>query len=291
VASPYTPLKIATIVWLLIALFGMFVGLRMTRTPLLFPGLFLVFISFSSAARMSTRLIRIAALEKILLSDTQSDLHQQIRDSSLAQQVLTLLIAVAEVDGQADARERDLIRQFLLERFTDPDIHRQIRTWDHDPVPADQIGPLVHQLRLQLSSAECETIFYWCCLVALIDQRFDAREHDILQRIARHIGLPPLHARRLFHHAKIRILHSEGRAEGRFGQALHGQDPGLDRRGRALEILGLENDATKEEVRSRHRELVKKFHPDAHTHLGPVAATEATERFREVQEAYEILSA
>ncbi len=40
-----------------------------------------------------------------------------------------------------------------------------------------------------------------------------------------------------------------------------------------------------------HRQLVKQFHPDKHAHLGPVAAKEAEERFREVQSAYELLRA
>jgi len=284
VASPYTPLKIATFVWLLIALFGMYAGLQLSRTPLILPGIFLTFICFTSATRMATRLIKISALEKVLLGDTRSELHQRVRQSSLAQQILSLLIAVAEVDGAADLREKELIRSFLFERFADPEIHRQIQTWNHESVPIDQIGPLVHQLRLQLSSAECETIFYWCCLITLIDQRFNESEHDILQKVAMHIGLPPLHARRIFHHAKLRVLQGE-----RHAQNDRSRTP--DRHGHALEILGLEEGATREEIRNRHRELVKKFHPDAHIHLGPVAAKEATERFREVQEAYEILSA
>lgn len=289
-ATPYTPVKYATFMWLLIALFGMLAGLQLSRTALFIPGVALAFFSFVSAGKMVTRLIRIVALEQVLLSDSRSDLYNEFRQSSLAQQILTLLVAVAEIDGRAGAKERDLIRQFLLERFADPAIRRQLNAWDHAAIPESQLGPLVHGLRLQLSRAECETIFYWCCLVALVDHRFDTREHEILQLVAKHIGMPPAHARRLFHHAKHRILIGEADSEHRFGQG-RTQGQGPSRRARALEILGLEEGANQEEVRTRHRELVKKYHPDAHSHLGRIAAKEATERFQEVQEAYEILTA
>ena len=65
--------------------------------------------------------------------------------------------------------------------------------------------------------------------------------------------------------------------------------PSGDPRKRALDTLGLEENASPQDIRARHRELVKRHHPDAHVHLGPVAAEEAAARFREIQEAYEML--
>ncbi len=289
-ATPYTPIKYATFFWLLLALFGMFAGLQLSRSALFIPGVLLAFFSFVSAGRMVTRLIRIAAMEQVLLSDSRSELFNEFRQSSLAQQILTLLVAVAEVDGEAGQQERGLIRQFLLERFSDPAIQRQLNTWNHGAIPASQLGPLVHKLRLQLSSPECETVFFWCCLIALIDRKFDTREHEILQLVAKHLGMPPYHARRIFHHAKHRIMLEEESSNDRFGRQ-QSRPQARSRESRAFEILGLSEGASKDEVRARHRELVKKYHPDAHSHLGPIAAQEATERFQEVQEAYEILTA
>jgi curved DNA-binding protein CbpA len=49
-------------------------------------------------------------------------------------------------------------------------------------------------------------------------------------------------------------------------------------------------DASADDIRRRHRELVRRFHPDAQPNLGPIAQQEATERFRAIQRAYELLT-
>jgi curved DNA-binding protein CbpA len=49
-------------------------------------------------------------------------------------------------------------------------------------------------------------------------------------------------------------------------------------------ILGIASDATSEAIRTAYRRKALQFHPDRNP------APEASERFREVQEAYDILS-
>lgn len=50
------------------------------------------------------------------------------------------------------------------------------------------------------------------------------------------------------------------------------------------EILGVSKDAKKEDIKKAYRKLVKKLHPDVNKEAG------SEEKFKEVQEAYEILS-
>jgi molecular chaperone DnaJ len=50
------------------------------------------------------------------------------------------------------------------------------------------------------------------------------------------------------------------------------------------EILGVSKDSKKEEIKKAYRKLVKKYHPDVNKESG------SEEKFREVQEAYEVLS-
>ncbi|MCL4170390.1 UNVERIFIED_CONTAM: hypothetical protein GTU68_011396, partial [Idotea baltica] len=50
--------------------------------------------------------------------------------------------------------------------------------------------------------------------------------------------------------------------------------------------LGIERDASQDEIKRAYRKLVRKYHPDVNTGNG---ATEAEEKFKEVGEAYEVL--
>ena len=49
--------------------------------------------------------------------------------------------------------------------------------------------------------------------------------------------------------------------------------------------LGLSREATQEDIRKTHRKLVRKYHPDANPE-----DPQAEERFKEIQQAYEVLS-
>lgn len=244
--------------------------------------------------RALTRLIRISAVtHRVEWQRATSEFDR----ATLPRQIFWLLLAVAEVDGKAEEAEQRLVREFLLLRFQGPVTERDLLAWEQHRVPASQLRNLASALRRTLTPAERETVFYWSCQIAFADRRFKQDEHRALHDVAAGLGLRGTHARVIFHHAKARFLsrdENEGNTWGeqrsgwdRTRRAQHSSDP----RRQALETLGLDENASKDDIRKRHRELVKLHHPDAHTHLGPVAAEEAAARFREIQQAYELLGA
>ena len=54
-------------------------------------------------------------------------------------------------------------------------------------------------------------------------------------------------------------------------------------------VLGLERNASREEVRQAYRRLAGKYHPDKVAHLGEEFRDLAEERFKEIQRAYQEL--
>ncbi len=57
--------------------------------------------------------------------------------------------------------------------------------------------------------------------------------------------------------------------------------------GRAYEVLGVDPDASDEEIKRAYRELAKKYHPDRVAHLGEEFRELAHRKFLEIQEAYD----
>ena len=210
--------------------------------------------------------------------------------ASLPRRIFYLLVAVAEADGPMGHSEREVVRQFLLQRFDDPVHSNEIRTWEMQPLQVEDLIGLAARIATSLDEAELDTLFCWCALVAFADGKFRPDEHRALADVARGMGIAAGRARMLFHLARAQFLAG---AEGNQRQSHQQRGPEphtVHTRGQALSALGLQVNASPEQIRRRHRELVRKFHPVAQPNLGPVAQKEATERFQAIQRAYEVLT-
>lgn len=222
----------------------------------------------------------------------QSAWNEAARDAfaraSLPRRIYYLLASVADADAPMSQAERNAVRHFVLERFADPVRAADLQDWEAQPFPIQDRKGLAARVAVGLDDAELDSVFCWCCLVAFADGRYGAAEHDALQQIAKGLGLAAPRARMLFHLARAQFLRGDRRGE----QRANGPAPApADARKQALDELGLPPDATPAQIRKRHRELVRKFHPDAQPHLGAAAQREATERFTAIQRAYETLTA
>ena len=60
-------------------------------------------------------------------------------------------------------------------------------------------------------------------------------------------------------------------------------------RSKALATLGLYDGASGSEIKSAYKNLAAKYHPDRVAHLGPELEELTSEKFKEVQQAYDFL--
>jgi len=74
----------------------------------------------------------------------------------------------------------------------------------------------------------------------------------------------------------------EGRgADSRFRENNGAKDP--------YAVLGIEKDASPEEIKTAYKQLANKYHPDKVLHLGDEFKEMAEKRFKEIQQAYQEL--
>ncbi|MCA8964528.1 MAG: DnaJ domain-containing protein [Planctomycetes bacterium] len=264
---------------LLIAFAGL--GIVARGNPLL--GVVAGFWGFYLAITATQPLVRMATIVRHSTGSWSRAANEAFARASLPRRIYYLLAAVAEVDGPMTEGERQTVRRFVLERFLDAIAIDELRLWEAQPLPLRDRAGLAARIAPNLEQPEIDSLFCWCCMVAFADGKYAASEHQVLQEVARGFGLTTSRARMLFHLARAQYLRDQGRAEP------DRHAPYADARSSALQTLGLPLDATPEQIRKRHRELVRRFHPDAQPNLGPVAQREATERFQAIQRAYELL--
>lgn len=286
----------------LLALGGSGALLRLLHLPAALWPLSVVvgFAGFRLALAAAGPLARLALLQRRAQTAWNDAARNAFVRASLPRRIYYLLASVAAADGPMSAAERLAIRHFVLERFADPVAANDLQAWETQPFPVDDRTGLAARIAMGLEASELDSLFCWCCFVAFADGRYNDAENDALRQVASGLGISQARARMLFQLARAQRLRGgragagrgdESRRDGRGGARPAAAPPPAAARQRALDELGLPTGATPAQIRKRHRELVRKFHPDAQPHLGPVAQREATERFTAIQRAYETLTA
>ena len=104
-----------------------------------------------------------------------------------------------------------------------------------------------------------------------------------------------LHAQKKKREAAQRYYQNQGRARGNRrtnddGEQQQRSDSG-DSAGvwDPYKILGIDRNASQEEIKSAYRQLAGKYHPDKVTHLGEEFKALAERRFKDIQKAYDEL--
>lgn len=247
---------------------------------------------FLITLRATSPLVRVLSDGWRLQRDWGQKSHADFLRATTAQQVFQLLLAVAQADGNRSTKGRDLVLRFLQRRFPDPVSHAELEAWQRQSKATTDLRALARSVSHDLDVGERATLYSWSCQIALATGSFSVREREALQAIAKGLRLDDDHARILFlfAHQMHQQAQPGGSQRGHTGEPP--QTPSMARgtRARALGVLDLPGDASKEQIRKRHRQLVRRFHPDAQPHLGPIAQEEATQRFREIQKAYETLT-
>ncbi len=80
-----------------------------------------------------------------------------------------------------------------------------------------------------------------------------------------------------------------GHREGGHGTAEKDR-PGQFQKKSPHDVLEIEPDASQSEIHRAYRTLANKYHPDKTAHLGPEFQALAEEKFKEIQESYDLLT-
>ena len=186
------------------------------------------------------------------------------RDGFMAS-LLVLMAATMKADGKVLKSELDFVKQNLLKIFGESvakDALRMLKGILKQNIP---LYDVTAQVRRHLDYASKLELIHLLYGIGVADGHLSQAEINVIEQIARGIGLSETD------HQSVKNVYFDD----------------LDS---AYKVLGIDKNATDEEVKKAYRKMAVKFHPDKVAHLGEDIQKAAKERFQKLNEAYEKIS-
>lgn len=180
-----------------------------------------------------------------------------------ATMLTALSAAVMKADGRPLKVELDYIKNFFSQQFGAQFLNQHLRTLKHfldsaniplDRICADIAARTQLEVRIQL--------LHYLFGIAKADGHVADEELKLLRRISEMMGIP------LSDYESIKSMFY--------------RDAVAD-----YHVLGIEANASDEEVKKAYRQMAVRYHPDKVMHMGEEYQKGAKEKFQKVQEAYE----
>lgn len=204
------------------------------------------------------------------VEDTPEPVSQEALDSQaqehFARHLCALFIEVARVDGEVSRDEVRIVREYFQNELKyGPEALDTVRLFLKEylqkPPPLDES---IAACRDELPTADRLLLADTLYQMALVDGALQRSEQEALRQIVKGLGLSEEDRRAV----TARYLGTDTTQYARLGLA-----PG----------------ASDAEVKRAYRQLAAAHHPDRVAHLGPGAVDQATRRFQEIQDAYEMI--
>jgi DnaJ like chaperone protein len=178
--------------------------------------------------------------------------------------LLILASIVIKSDGRQDERELDFVRQQFLKMYGKERANHAFQLFKAVSKQNISKRQVCLQIRQMMDHASRLQLLHFLFGIAKADGRVSEEELKTIQTIAGYLGIS------LKDFESIKAMFYNVSAN-------------------AYKVLEIQESASDAEVKKAYRIMVKKYHPDRVSHLGPEHLKGAEEKFRRVQEAYEYI--
>lgn len=197
------------------------------------------------------------------------ELFQYYQQRTSSNDVQTMLIvlsaAVMTADGKVVRSELDYVKNFFAQqfgpRFTTAHLQTLKQFIDSKQIPTSQI---CQDIRMRMQPEVRIQLVHYLFGIAKADGHVSEAEIKVIHNISDMLGVPQVEfesVRNMFY----RDVNSDYR------------------------VLGLESDATDEEIKKAYRKMAVKFHPDKVEQMGEEFQKGAKEKFQKIQDSYEAI--
>ena len=197
------------------------------------------------------------------------DVFQYYQQRSTTSDVATMLMAlsasVMKADGKVLKAELDFVKMFFAAQFGPQFSTTHLQTLkkfiDSDQIPLSQI---CNDIRMRMQLEVRVQLIHYLFGIAKADGDVSSAEISAIQNIANLLGIPQME----FESVKNMFY----------------RDTNSD-----YKVLGIEANATDDEVKKAYRQMAIKFHPDKVAQMGEEYQKGAKEKFQKIQESYDAI--
>ena len=192
---------------------------------------------------------------------------ERIDERSIFQiNLISILAYVVKVDGDIDKAEVETVLQIFQKLGFGPhDLAMMSRAFEAALKQHIDLRSTCDNFRKYSRYEECLMLLRMVYMVVMADQKFHAKEKEAIIYIVDYLGIHD------DDHISIQT------------EFFKGAD-------KYYELLGLKRGATMAEVKKAYRNLALTHHPDRVSHLGEEYRKIAEEKFKEINEAHQIIS-
>lgn len=189
--------------------------------------------------------------------------QQRTTGNDFATMLMALSAAVMRADGKVLKVELDYVKSFFRQQFGPQFTPAHLQTLkqflDSDDIPLEQI---CHDIRNRTKEEVRVHLLHYLFGIAKADGHVAESETLMINRIAQLLGVPSMD----FNSVKNMFY----------------RDVNSD-----YKVLGVEPNATDEEIKKAYRQMVVRYHPDKVAQMGAEYQQGAKDKFQKIQEAYE----
>jgi DnaJ like chaperone protein len=184
--------------------------------------------------------------------------------ASAAIALVVLMAAVTRADSRVSKGEVSYVKEFLIRTFGRDNAADLMKVYKQALEKNLDLDPICSQVRAALPPEALSQLIHTLIGLVQADDEAQPAEIELVREIAGRLGLS---------------AEELGRIE-----AMYWSDPS-----NAYRVLGAKSTDSMDVIKSKYRELVKKYHPDRVAGLGEEFKELANTKFRQVQEAYETI--
>jgi DnaJ like chaperone protein len=178
--------------------------------------------------------------------------------------LLALIAVVLKADGKVSKSELNFVKKFLVQNFGEQNSLELLQLLKNILDKDINVDDITNDIKLHMKYEGRHQLVHFLIGLAYADGQFHIAEREVIERICALLGITPNDKKSLF--------------------AMFAKD--VDS---SYEILGIDKNATAEDVKKAYRKMAMQHHPDKVSHLGDDVKEKAKEKFQTIQDAYETI--